>query len=263
MSFGEPSVRPDDTVTPPAAPEARGAPYWVPWRVLDAVGIVAVYLFIAIIADVAVVELVLPRLDPAYSEALRLAVSALAVILAVVVWLPTRNRSWLRHVFGSRPFTSKDLAWAVAAGVAMWVVLILGLGNLLTWLVQERGGELPPVQENLQGFARDPRTAPILLLSAGLLAPIGEEMFFRGVLFPALRKRLGSWPGIGLSGLLWALVHVQSTRSGYLLTITIIFPVGMVLALLYERRPTLVAPIFAHAVYNCIQIGLLIAYPTA
>ena len=271
MSADEPSVRPDDADAAAAAGDAggpppaplTGAPYFVPWGVMDAVGVIALYLFLAITADLAFAQLVLPRLDSAYADPLRLAVAAFVLVVAVAVWLTARNRGWLRHLLGSRAFTGRDLLWAVVFGIGVWAVLIVGLGNVITWLVQERGGELPPVQENLTEFARDPRSAPILVLSACLLAPIGEEMFFRGMVFPALRKRLGSWPAIGLSGLLFGLVHFQSTGGAYLLTVTIIFPVGMALARLYEWRPTLLAPIFAHAVYNSIQIAVLLNSPTA
>lgn len=83
-----------------------------------------------------------------------------------------------------------------------------------------------------------------LLLAAGILAPIAEEAFFRGVLYGWLRRRLGLVLAVSISALVFGLVHVQPIHA----LIAAIMGVG--LALLYEFSRSLWVPILTHVVNN-------------
>jgi membrane protease YdiL (CAAX protease family) len=51
---------------------------------------------------------------------------------------------------------------------------------------------------------------PVLLFAIVVVAPIFEEIFFRGFLFQGIRySRLGSIGAIGITSLLWAVIHLQ------------------------------------------------------
>jgi membrane protease YdiL (CAAX protease family) len=87
---------------------------------------------------------------------------------------------------------------------------------------------------------------------AVLLAPVAEEFIFRGVLFPFI-KQLGfpklAWIGVSL---LFALIHGNAPAFVPL------FFLALVLTWLYETTDCLLAPIFAHMLFNAvglIQIG--------
>ena len=96
-----------------------------------------------------------------------------------------------------------------------------------------------------------------MVLATVVIAPIAEEVFFRGMIFPALRRSVGTSAAVVVSALLFAGTHFQAKLSAYLVVSAVIFPVGVALAAVYAKRPTLWAPIVAHAVYNLVQVVIL------
>jgi membrane protease YdiL (CAAX protease family) len=77
-----------------------------------------------------------------------------------------------------------------------------------------------------------------------VFAPVVEEMLFRGILFPLLKKIGPSSFAYLMSALLFAVIHIN------LVTFIPLFFLGLVLAWLVERTDNLLAPITAHAVFN-------------
>lgn len=88
-----------------------------------------------------------------------------------------------------------------------------------------------------------------MILAVGV-APIVEEIMFRGLLFGYLRSHLGRWSSIFLSALIFAAIHPQGAIGLVPLT-----AIGCMLAFLREWRGTLVAPMVAHA---CVNGGTLL-----
>lgn len=94
------------------------------------------------------------------------------------------------------------------------------------------------------------------LLSACLLAPIAEEILYRGILFRSLRNRLGVIPGAVLSASIFAILHFY---DGYGLVSVGVF--GFFCALLYAGTGSLVTVIALHVLYNLsIKIPEWIVY---
>src|SRR5439155_16515048 len=91
----------------------------------------------------------------------------------------------------------------------------------------------------------------VLAVLALVLAPVVEETFFRGMLYPAIKqagfRRLALW---GVS-LLFACVHSNAVSFVPLLVLAIL------LTALYERTGNLLAPISAHALFNGLNFVLL------
>ncbi|MEX0850303.1 MAG: CPBP family intramembrane glutamic endopeptidase, partial [Gaiellaceae bacterium] len=84
------------------------------------------------------------------------------------------------------------------------------------------------------------------------------ELFFRGVLFRAVRDRRGLVAGLIATGVGFALIHyIPGPWQDSVLLIAVMFFNGMALAWFYERRGTLVAPIVAHMVFNVIGLSLI------
>jgi membrane protease YdiL (CAAX protease family) len=88
--------------------------------------------------------------------------------------------------------------------------------------------------------------------TAVLLAPVAEEMMFRGILYPAIKQagfpRLALWS----TSLLFAAVHLNAV------TFVPLTVLALVLTALYERTNNLVAPIAAHLLFNAVNFGMLI-----
>jgi hypothetical protein len=65
---------------------------------------------------------------------------------------------------------------------------------------------------------------PILLLAIIVVAPIFEEIFFRGFLFQGIRySRLGPMGAVGITSFFWAIIHLQYDIYG----ITTVFALGI------------------------------------
>ena len=91
--------------------------------------------------------------------------------------------------------------------------------------------------------------------AAILLAPVAEEILFRGILYPAV-KQFG-FPRLALWGtaLLFAAVHMNAV------TFLPLAVLAVVLTALYERTDNLLAPIIAHALFNALNFFTLFLIP--
>jgi membrane protease YdiL (CAAX protease family) len=136
-------------------------------------------------------------------------------------------------------------------------------GSLTFWLAVASGlmseamfGGLANVDKWLQGFfdvnVKDVTGIDILIVGIVVVvaAPICEEIFFRGYLYPAMRGRLGLWGAVLLNGFLFSVVHFSVFG---LIGRTI---AGIVFCLLYEYNDNLWSPITAHAINNFVAFFL-------
>ncbi|MBC7229827.1 MAG: CPBP family intramembrane metalloprotease [Actinobacteria bacterium] len=141
----------------------------------------------------------------------------------------------------------------------------LGLvgGSLAFWLAVASGlmsagmfRSLENVERWLQGFfdvnVKELTGADVFI--AGLIiivaAPICEELFFRGYLYPAMRDRMGLWGAAFLNGFLFSAVHFSVFG---LIGRTL---AGVIFCLLYEYNDNLWSPITAHALNNFVAFFL-------
>lgn len=85
-----------------------------------------------------------------------------------------------------------------------------------------------------------------------VIAPIAEELFFRGFVFTSLR-RWGLWPAALVAGAIFGAIHLGSAPDALYLPILAIF--GVVLCLLYARTGSLYPCIALHAINNCIAFS--------
>jgi membrane protease YdiL (CAAX protease family) len=88
-------------------------------------------------------------------------------------------------------------------------------------------------------------------VAAILLAPLAEEILFRGILYPAIKQagfpRLALWGSV----LLFAAVHMNAV------TFLPLAVLALLLTALYERTDNLLAPIIAHALFNALNFVTL------
>lgn len=168
------------------------------------------------------------------------------VLAGVFAWLAGRGRlSW--RLLGSVPPAARHVAQGLAAGVAG---LLLTSGVLL---VAGLFVELEPVDQQLLTEALGGGVAlGLAVVAAVVLAPLLEEVVFRGVLFQALGRRLGVLPAALLSGVLFAVVHLEVSAPAYQLALALL---GTWFAYAFHRTRSLVVPIVAHATFNGLQIA--------
>lgn len=128
-------------------------------------------------------------------------------------------------------------------GVLFWlatVPVILAVYNGWAHVYHALGG-VPEEQEILKVLESD---TVAFFLTAVIFAPLAEEVLFRGLLFPSLKRFGGTAAAILLSAGLFALAHYDLTVGPAL------FTMGVFLALSYEMTGTLWTPIGFHAAFN-------------
>ncbi|KAF0195505.1 MAG: CAAX amino terminal protease family [Bacillota bacterium] len=90
----------------------------------------------------------------------------------------------------------------------------------------------------------------IVALQIGIIAPIVEEIIYRGLIHALLRKRYGAKPAIIYSSLFFGILH----GFGFLTVFATLAGVGF--ALLYEKTGSLAPCIIAHGVGNLASVLL-------
>ncbi|MCI0651494.1 MAG: CPBP family intramembrane metalloprotease [Planctomycetes bacterium] len=111
-----------------------------------------------------------------------------------------------------------------------------------------------PQQETVVSFDKSLRAgvvevALVLGFAAVVVAPLTEEILFRGIIYRALAMHAGALPAASLSGLLFALVHFN-VRSFLPLAV-----LGMALALVFQRTGSLWPVIVLHGSFNLVQLA--------
>jgi membrane protease YdiL (CAAX protease family) len=152
-------------------------------------------------------------------------------------------------------FPSGRLAWAVTAAFLMSLAARLAV---MVYVIIAREFEsefLLPEQQIPEEVFESVAVQVAAGISIVGLAPIAEEVFFRGFLFAGLRKLTGVWVAALLSSLLFAVVHAQ---SGLIIPFTI---VGLMLAYLYHRSRSIYLPIGMHFFFNAVSFLFLVFVP--
>ncbi len=120
-------------------------------------------------------------------------------------------------------------------------------------LVLRAAGVGPPEQAVVSAASdgADAATTAAMLVFIVLLAPITEELLFRGIAFGALRVRIGSAAAHGLTALVFAAAHLADP-----LVVPPILVLAAMLGALRERSGSVVPPIVAHVVNNGLAMAL-------
>lgn len=144
---------------------------------------------------------------------------------------------------------------------ARWIALGIGfglLGRAVTLVVSPLyvliTGDTGNPQQGLFGDLLESSALQIILLavSIGLLVPLAEELFFRGMLYNWLRR----W-GIVLAALVSA--SVFGIFHGVNLMLPATFALGLLNAVAYQRSGSIWPAVISHATYNGISLVALLA----
>jgi membrane protease YdiL (CAAX protease family) len=175
-------------------------------------------------------------------------VQDLAFVLAAVYCARLGGRVVRSWQFGLRP---PGVGWRSAAGKIV-LLLLAFLVLSIAWVAIFH----PSEEKLLEKLGTNEGTA-LLLLSAALtcvVAPICEEILFRGFIFTALRNWRGTLTAALIAGLLFGGVHAGSAPA---LDLVPLAALGFGLCLLYRRTGSLYPCFLAHALNNSIAFASL------
>ncbi len=144
--------------------------------------------------------------------------------------------------FGWRP-----LLWGTLATLPPLIAL--------SWLLHAQNARLAElvrtVEEMIGPLFAGASSGALLLLS--ILAGIGEESLFRGVLQSALAGPIGPWAALLVASVLFGLVHFVTATYAVLAGL-----IGLYLGWLFLRTGNLLVPIVVHALYDFVALSLLV-----
>lgn len=172
-----------------------------------------------------------------------------AILMAFLLLFKYRLR-W-REAFGGLG----EPTWTVAMPVLLGTLFILpafGLHFLSQLIIVQLGGE-PTAQQAVQMVSAAKNQAEIILqiISVVLLAPMAEELLFRGVVYTSLKQAGHPVSAVLVSSLIFAAVHGS---FALMLPLTVL---AVVLVWLYEKTGSIIAPIIMHATFNAINFALI------
>jgi len=137
---------------------------------------------------------------------------------------------------GVRGFDGEAIGWAALA-VIVYLAFAAGYSSLFG---------VPEQEDIAESFG----TLPLQILLIAIIAPISEEICFRGMVFGGLRTRLPAWAAALISGLIFGLLHALTGLSA----VPPLMAFGVILALLYERTGSIVPGIILHMLNNSVAL---------
>jgi CAAX protease family protein len=150
------------------------------------------------------------------------------------------------RLLGLRPFRLSAIWITLATLVAYYIAAGLFASLVLKPDQEDIGGELGVGNPSVV-------IAVAAVLMIVLLAPIAEELFFRGFVFAGLRTRWSLWPAAITSGLIFGLVHAPTGIT----TVVPLAALGFALCWLYDRTGSLWPCVIAHMINNGLALAVV------
>lgn len=170
------------------------------------------------------------------------------VLVAGILW---------RALGKPRPFGFR-LPWRTAGAQAVlrWLAIlpILWFTAFVWQLMLRVAGRMPDLQYAIRLFIDTPSPwarIGFLVFAVGV-APIVEEILFRGILLPLMVRLIGAGPGMVLTAIGFAALHGDLGAFPALLLL------ALALSLAYARSGSLRVPILMHVIFNGANLLLLL-----
>jgi len=174
-------------------------------------------------------------------------VQFVTTVATIYFWAVIRLKtSW--NDLGIRATSLKNFGTYGIGGGVILILMVLASGYVLKYLQPELIPQ--PIEEILRAAVGSVEFMLVVAFVV-ILAPIAEELLYRGMIYPVFRWHLGPWWGAVISGLLFGLAHWDFWRS---------IPLavgGIILCYLYEKSGSILVSMTAHGIWNAIMCGLI------
>ncbi len=249
-----------DLIPPPPEAPAPTEPEWQPgrerppWNGWDVVVVALVALFAIVLSSFVALTIAMqglgarrvPVSDLVRNPKIVVPAQLAAYVLVVAfMYFLVRMRApvFLRTVRWNWPYRTAPGFWIA--------------GMILALVVQVTSSLLPiPKSLPIEHYFRDPTGAWLMAAFGISVAPVVEELFFRGFLYPVLARRLGLFLAVVLTAAGFALLHAGQLAHAWA-PLLMLFIVGVVLTLVRARTGSVAAGVLMHAGYNAMIFALL------
>jgi membrane protease YdiL (CAAX protease family) len=230
----------------PAAPQQVPRPwgFWgtLGWALLAALAsLIATVVFIAV--WMATHALQLPDIKDGAFVTYASLIATLPPLIVLVLAIKVRKWRLADYLALTAP-RPRD----IALGIGAFVLLIVAFEAVAVIFGMDDGSA---ATDDTYRAARLSGVLPMLWLEVVVVAPLSEELFFRGFLHRGwAASRLGVVGTVFLTAVLWALLHQQYNWLG----IAVIFCMGLTLGWLRQRTGSLVLTMVLHALNNLFSM---------
>ncbi len=232
---------------PPLPPALAGKIATWPYRRIDLLGIGIIFLLFAALVTASGIAMAEEEVTIS-AEALvmsagiqfffaGIAIAFMAARLPLSAWLGLRWKEW-PWVFLIAPGTV----------VGMWLIFGgLQAAGYMKWM-ESLGVESVQDTVKLLQTTTDPVILGLMAFTAVIVAPLCEEIVFRGYLYPVAKRFCGPWVAAFCTALFFSAAH------GALTALLPLFLFGLVLVFLYEKTGSIWAPIAVHFCFNAATV---------
>ena len=225
------------------------------WKLLDAVIIGAASIVIILLGLIAITYLSGANQQPIeattktpYTYVIALtALEGLGLFAGIYLFAILRRKLSLNDLglFKTSPGWLKKAALAAVAMIPVISIVATSIQKILGMPIHN------PQLEFLVPEDFSYLSAGVMLIVAGLIVPLAEELYFRGVLYQALRNQFGVWAGVIASSLVFGFLHGDVSIAGAT------FVMGLVLAFFFERSGSIWPSVLIHALNNSLKLTVI------
>jgi membrane protease YdiL (CAAX protease family) len=222
--------------------------------------------FGAVSVSIALVQKLTPGLtiwQNVFIDHLLMSIGAIVTIAAMIFLAKVYFARGLKG-FGLNVKTiAKDFVMAIINLLAVWPLLLaaITITLLIIKLFSGQGYQMPQHEqlEMITQYKQIPVRTMIVFVAV-VIAPLLEEMLFRGFVQSAIRSYLNprnnAWPAIATSALFFAIMHADPSHWPAL------FILGVCLGYSYEKSGSLFRPIFIHLFFNAYSVATVLYLKT-
>ena len=223
---------------------------FISWGISEIIKIILLFFLVGIDINLvlAIVKVLFGiKFDPSFLILIQTIVLDVAIVF-LMAWVIRKNGGQLKDLFGFR--FSKIPVREIWLGIRTYFVILPVFAGILIFLVVVANlfTYEPPPHPLVEILMKEKTISPWMmafsLLAACVIGPVVEEIFFRGFLYPALRKYFGIGWTLFITSAFFALVHENA------FSFVPIFFLGLVLSYLYEKRNNLLSCISLHVLHN-------------
>jgi membrane protease YdiL (CAAX protease family) len=145
----------------------------------------------------------------------------------------------------------KNIFYGIVGYIAAAPMLVLVLAVIA--IIVNLTKYIPEKQPVVELFLKESNQQFLILTSifTAVVGPLIEELFFRGFMYNAFKKRIGIFWAMFITSAVFASLHTNIVGFAPILVL------GMLLAYMYEMTGTLVAPITIHVIHNLSMVFLV------
>ena len=245
-SAGEPAAPAEFEVCP--EPDGQpDQPFWGFQDVFLVLGLL-VAAIVLILFGVAALAVVYPSLRTNPGP-LVLPTNLLIYVFLYFIFKAVLGLRYSRPVFAALGWIRSSFppGFAIAGGVVL-AFAVAGLAALL---------KTPKVQSPIESLMNSPLLLGCFAVMAVTIAPLFEELFFRGFLQPLLTRRLGTVAGILLTAVLFGSLHAPEYSLAWQYAVAVSV-VGVVLGWVRLRARSIIPSTIMHGAYNGVFVVALL-----